>query len=77
VSHLVALEAELLIALKRVVRVLAAQNAVHPAAFVWTFSCEVAEFFAIAALDCRIRIVEIPRYLILQLGKCVIFCLRL
>lgn len=67
VTDLVALEAELLIAVKRVMGVLAAKNAVHAFPLIRTFSCKVPELLAVAAFYGRVGIDEVPGLLVLEL----------
>jgi len=72
VAHLVALEAEFSVALKRVVGVLATENAVGPAALVGTLSRHVTELLAVAALYRRVRLRVVPGLPVLHPRKHVI-----
>ena len=72
VSCLVAFETELLMAIKRVVRVFPAKYAIQPASLVWTLPRHMAKLSTISALDCRIGVYVVPRLLTLQLGKHVV-----
>lgn len=60
VAHFIALEAQLLVALERVVGVLSAKNAVHPAALIGTFPRKVPEFLTVTALNSRVSFVKVP-----------------
>jgi hypothetical protein len=60
VSHLVALETHLFIALERIVGVLAAQDAVAFLRFIRTLLCHVAELTAVVALYRRVLVSKVP-----------------
>lgn len=66
VAHLVALETKFCVAVKRVVRALAAQNAVRTRPLIWALLRHVAELLAIAALYSGVGLDKVPRHLILQ-----------
>ena len=73
VSHLVTLEAQLGIAVERVVRVLSAEDAVGPAALIRALLRHVAKLLTVATLYRRVRLRVVPSLLVLQPIEHVIF----
>lgn len=71
-ANFVALEAELGVALERVVGVLATQNAVGPTTLVGALLRHVAELLAVATLYGRVRLDIVARHLVLHLREHVV-----
>ena len=69
VAHFIAFETEFGIAIKRVVSVLATQDAVESATLVGTLLRHVPEFLAVATLDGWVGLDVVTRYLVLHLVK--------
>ena len=72
-AHLIALEAKLCITVKRVVCVLATEDAVWAAPLIRALFCHVAKLLAISTLDRWIVFSVVARHLVLQAREHVIF----
>lgn len=66
VAHLIALKTQLGITLMRLVTVAPTQNAIQPAALIWTLLRHVAELFAIATFNGRVCLDKVAIDLILH-----------